>query len=237
MNPRNDAFIAALDPDLFSHGRLLRRFAGSDACRFSARTAVQLIEHIDISASGPHVLWDPFCGAGMIPCVALAAFPGAFERVISSDLNPDASHCALGNMQVVSDRSAFDARRDEVHRRRRTNDNMDRRGAAVESYMQRIQPLLAPARARSAALRCDAFRLPPGLPGTVHFVTDLPHGKQCELQGNVADLVGSLRAAYPTSSITLVTTTNHAEWICASVPHAIHRALSGGRVIVRIGPP
>lgn len=238
MQTRNEAFIQNLDPDIFSHGRLLRRFPGSDACRFSARTALNLLERFATRGDScrPQVLWDPFCGVGMIPCVALAAFPGRFDVIVASDINVDACVCAGRNMRTVTDTGAFEARIGEIHRSRRMNPGMDRRGAIVERYMERIQPMLlgSVCAAKIGAIRCDAFSLPAAIDGDLYFVSDLPHGKKSALRGgHLRDLLPSIRAAYPRACISFVTTSDAVGELCSSNLATDCRRLAGGRVVVR----
>ena len=238
MRFRNDEFIRTLDPDIFSHGRLLRRFPGSDACRFSARVALNLLERVDDHPRGsrPRILWDPFCGAGMIPCVALAAFPGKFDVVVASDINGEAVACALENLNIVCDSAAFAARRAQIHKSRGMNQGMDRRGAIIESYMAELEPILMtnPAAVTIGALRGDAFRLP-AVSGDVHFVADLPHGNQSQLLGGpLSELLPSLRSAFPDATATFVTTRDAVEQLCHSTPGVQLRDLAHGRVVVRL---
>ena len=78
----------------------------------------------------------------MIPCVALAAFPGKFDVVVASDINGEAVACALGNLNIVCDSAAFAARRAQIHKSRGMNQGMDRRGAIIEAYMAELEPIL-----------------------------------------------------------------------------------------------
>ncbi|MFC1526099.1 hypothetical protein ACFL6X_04725 [Candidatus Latescibacterota bacterium] len=238
MQARNDEFISNLDPDIFSHGRVLRRFPRSDACRFSARTALNLLERVATrgDSGDPQVLWDPFCGIGMIPCVALAAFPGKFDVVVASDINGEACSCARRNMQIVTDVGAFEARLGEINRSRRMNRGMDKRSGIVERYMKRIQPMLlgSSCPSRFAAVKSDAFFLPAAVNGDLHLVSDLPHGKESLLHGgHLRELLPSLREAYPRASISLVTTSDAVGELCASSVVADCWSLAGGRVVVQ----
>ena len=188
------------------------------------------------SSSGPQILWDPFCGVGMIPCVALAAFPGKFNHVVGSDINPDACMCAQKNMRIVTDVSAFETRRREIHRRRGMNRGMNRRWAVVERYMERIQPILLGSTGQPApvSIRCDAFSLPAAVTGNLHFVSDLPQNKTSHLHGgHLGELLPSLRAAYPLASITFVATNDSVGELSSSGLVSECRRLAGGRVIVR----
>ena len=81
---QTDPCTPLFHPELFAHGRLLYRYAGSDAHRFSPRLAYRLLRDLDTGAPGsPSVLWDPFCGAGTIPLEAanlLAGMPAGGRR-------------------------------------------------------------------------------------------------------------------------------------------------------------
>ena len=171
----------------------------------------------------------------MIPCVALAALPRKYDIVLASDINLSACLCTQGNMRIVTAPEAFQARHDEIHRRRRINQGMNRRWAVVERYMEQIQPMLqmSPSRAKTGVIRSDAFSLPTA-GGEVHFVSDLPHEKVSRLHGGpLSQLIPSLRSKNPDATIVFVTTNEAVDELLSSCSTAECRGLTGGRVIVR----
>lgn len=231
-----------LDPDLFSHGRLLRRFPGSDASRFSARTALQLLQHIEVG-TGPQVLWDPFCGSGMIPCVALLAMGldrgvPRFAAVFASDINPAAARCARGNMHLFEAHDAFERRLDEVRGAGYGNPKRARRWGRVVRYMESLLPFLPAAPPPCHALAASVFSLPTlgmTLPDAqVHFVGDAPYGAMSSLHGgSLSAALDCLQRAFPGASITLVSRSEVLPEV-ERLPGLRWRALKGGRVILRV---
>lgn len=229
-----------LDPAIFAHGRLLRRFKGADACRFSSRAALNIVEHIPTgAASGPRVLWDPFCGTGLILCVALFAHARSFDTVIASDIEREAVRCAEGNMRLLCDEDAFDERLREVRARQGANAKERRRWGEVAVYMERIRPAVVAQIPALPAIRgfvTSAFDLPPGVGGQVHFVADLPYGKGCSLKGGpLRDVIPAILRVYPEATMTFVLPRAAVGEVRAAGLTALRcRPLKGGRAIVRV---
>jgi hypothetical protein len=229
-----------LEPALFAHGRLLRRFEGSDAVRFSSRTALGILQHIETQSEGtPQILWDPFCGAGMIPCVALFAYAHKFDMIIASDVNPEAVRCAKENLRLFSAMDAFDHRLREVLIRQNANTKERRRWGEVAKYMERIRPAVLSQMPRLPLVQTfvgSALDLPHGIGGRVHFVADLPYGRQCELQGAaLRQVIPAIRGVYPDATITFVMPREAREVIgVEGMQDSRWRALRKGRVILSI---
>jgi len=229
-----------LHPGIFAHGRLLRRFRGSDASRFSSRSALNILRHMDTGAeSGPHILWDPFCGTGLIPCVALFACARKFDAVIASDINPEAVHCAEANMRLFYDVRAFDERLREVRVRQNANRKERRRWGEVAKYMEEIRPVVESRRGRLPlvhAFACSALALPWGVRGRVHFVADLPYGNMCILQGGVLqEVIAAILRVYPEAGIAFVLPREAMEDLHVDGVRGLRwRGLKNGRVILRV---
>jgi hypothetical protein len=237
--PPAEAGREALDPGIFAHGRLFRRYPGSDAHRFSSRLALGILQHVRTDPDGgPHVLWDLFCGTGLIPCVALFAYPDKFDTVIASDIDPEAVRCARFNMGILSEPETFERRLREVHGRRGANPKEDRRWGEVEHYMERIRPVVDAQRERLPAVRAfraGALDLPRDVSGRVHFVADLPYGNTSSLRGGgLQQVMPAVRRAYPESTVSFVVDGESVGDLLRRCPAGLRcRPLKGGRVIVR----
>ncbi|MFO7957550.1 MAG: hypothetical protein R6X33_10695 [Candidatus Brocadiia bacterium] len=229
----------ALDPGIFAHGRLLRRYPGSDAHRFSSRLALGILDHVQTDPDrAPHVLWDPFCGTGLIPCVALFAYPDKFDAVIASDVDPDAVRCARLNMGILSAPETFERHLREVHGRRGANPKEDRRWGEVERYMERIRPIVGAQREvlpATRTVRAGALDLPRDVSGRVHFVADLPYGNTSTLRGGgLHEVIPAVRRAYPECTFAFVVGGESVGELLRKCPGGLRcRPLKGGRVLVR----
>jgi len=103
-------------PEFFAHGRLLYRFPGSDACRFSPTLAYRLVRDLAVSLPKQEsVLWDPFCGTGLIVSIACLFFPQAFHTIVASDIAPEAVECCKKNLLLVSNAEAARKRLKHMH--------------------------------------------------------------------------------------------------------------------------
>ena len=232
-----------LDPDLFSHGRLLRRFPGSDASRFSARTALHLLQHIEVGA-GPQVLWDPFCGSGMIPCVTLLAMAldwgvPKFSAVIASDVDATAARCARDNMRLFCQGDAFDRRLAEVRAEGYGNPGRVRSWERVARYMETLRPFLPLERAPAChAFAASVFALPPMYSqleeSQVHIVGDAPYGSMSSLHGGgLPAALAALRRDFPGAGITLVARRDVLPAV-EHLPGLRWRGLKGKRAILHL---
>lgn len=103
-------------PEFFAHGRLLYRFPGSDACRFSPKLAYRLVRGISVGLpEHPSVLWDPFCGAGLTVSIARLFFPQSFHTIVASDIAPEAVRCCEKNLLLISNAQAARKRLKHMH--------------------------------------------------------------------------------------------------------------------------
>ena len=196
-----------LNPSLFAHGRLLRRYEGSDAFRFSARSAFTILDHVEVGPGArPQVLWDPFSGTGLIACVALFAFRRKFDIVIASDVDPLAVTCSRKNVRMFTEPDGFEQRLQEIRRRQKSNAKEHKRWGDVARYLDSIRPTVrenSPPETR--AFVASALSLPSGVPGQVHFVADLPYGHMCQLRGGVLpNVIPAILRVYPDANITFV---------------------------------
>jgi hypothetical protein len=208
-------------PRLFAHGRVLYRFAGSDACRFSPKLAFGLVKGIAVSATDrPPVLWDPFSGSGLIPSIACLFFSRAFRAVVASDVAADAVECSSRNLRLVTDvRAAAQRLRQMRGLQKRNAKSLPRWGETAE-YLESLMPLIEANQRLHPAVytfRASAFELPSGVNGDVHFVGDLPYGKCSSMEDDhgVDALPDALTAAYPGSSMTLIMAPDDARRILA----------------------
>jgi hypothetical protein len=172
------------DPTLFAHGRLLWRHAGSDGARFSPALAWALVERA-VRANPGATLWDPFCGIGLIPCLARLFFWDRLGGVLASDLSEAAVATTQRNLAVVSSMEGAQDRLRTVRGRRGQNPKSERRWGEVEACLQALLPRIAsaaaadvPTRARVAAAHVPA----PGS-GPLIIVADAPYGTTTTLAG------------------------------------------------------
>lgn len=222
---------APFAPAYFAHGRLLYRYPGSDAQRFSPRLAYRLID----AASRGHkeaVLWDPFCGAGLIPALAAAFFGDRFRAFVVSDVLPQAVHCARKNLALLSDPAQAHKRLREIRGWMGRNPKSKRRWGQVAAYLETLIPYIernSLQAHRLLALCCPAAHLPPGLSGPLHIIADLPYGLSSQLQGeeDQAALVTALRRAYPEAALTMVSAS--AELVAPG--GSVQRGRGGRRVL------
>lgn len=182
------------DPELFSHGRLLYRFEGSDACRFSPKLGMALLGHLAQEYPGA-ALWDPFCGSGLIPCLARVFWADYFREIIASDISPLAVDCAAMNLGFWDDEKALDRRRRELRGMQGLNPRSGPRWSQVEAYFEEVLAdlgRLAPFR----VLLASAMSLPKMVDGPLVFVSDLPYNRVSSLVGDVNPLEALFRR-YP----------------------------------------
>jgi hypothetical protein len=238
MTDAPDRNEAPFDPVLFAHGRVLYRFSGSDACRFSPKLAYGLLG--GVRAEEPVTLWDPFCGTGLIPCVARLFFPGRFSAVVASDVSAEAVVCAAKNLALVGEPEAARRRLEHVRGLARRNAKSAVRWGAVGDYIESLLPTIERQRTGAPATRtrvASAFDLPRGVAtGPVQFVADLPYGASSPVAGGgtLAALVRALGHAYPASRMTFVTTHEAAAGAPADSDISPCR---GGRVVIRAAGP
>ena len=233
-------FDLLLDPDLFSHGRLLRRYKGSDTYRFSAKSALNILKNIDTESTGkPQILWDPFCGTGMIPCVGLFAYATKFDRVIASDINREAVFCARNNMRLFCDAHEFDKRLHEVRMQQNGNPGRIKGWGEVARYMEDIRSALPAQRLAPPAIHafaCSAFALPGVPPGQIHFVADLPYGNRSRLQGGtLPNVLSTILQNYPDATATFIMPKKDFQAIDKDrFPGLQWRDLKHGRIVLRL---
>jgi hypothetical protein len=239
MQTHSSGAAVHIDPKAFSHGRLFRRYPRSDAARFSPKVAVNLFRHIQQKPElTPQVMWDPFCGTGLIACVALFAFPQLFDRIVVSDLDRIAVKCAKANTEILRYARSYDKRHREVQAKRGANEGMYRRWGDVAEYMARIRGVVLAQQGLLPGVQAvagSAFSLPVRVEGQVHFVGDLPYGRKSRLEGGtIRDVLIALRESHRDSTVTLVAPKEAAEVVAAEgFPGAVSRPLKGGRVILR----
>lgn len=176
---------ADFQPTLFAHGRLLWRCDGSDATRFSPRSAWHMVQHACEAGAGEAALWDPFCGTGLIPAVARLFFHRQLQSIRASDLHEPAVRMAERNLGLVSDPQVAAARRREVAGRMGQNPKSAKRWGEVRDYLDQLEPLIVEAAA--SPLPCQATHAAAAeageLPGPIFIVGDAPYGKQSALTG------------------------------------------------------
>jgi hypothetical protein len=197
-------------PELFAHGRLLYRFPGSDAHRFSPKLAYALVETIAARPDPQAVLWDPFCGAGLILSLARLFFADAFKTIIASDINNTAVECCAQNLGLVSDGYWAQKRLRHLRGLQKMNAKSHRRWGDVATYLEELLPTIRhqkPTPPQLRTFRASAFDLPDTIEGNLHFVGDLPYGKSSHLHGgSIGDLFTALDTAYPAASMSFVMT-------------------------------
>jgi RRNA methyltransferase AviRa len=227
-------------PTFLAHGRLLYRFRGSDACRFSPKLAYGLLSGIAMGAASPPVLWDPFCGSGLIASIACLFFPREFRAVVVSDISHEAVKCARKNLLLVGDVRAASKRLQEMRGLQKRNAKSFRRWGEVAEYLEGLMPFIQANQQISPpvhAFTATAFELPVAIPGNVHFVGDLPYGRSSSMRGEsrVDALLDRLTAAFPEAKMTFVMTAADAQHVRtrASGARLETRPCSNGRVILR----
>lgn len=231
-------------PELFAHGRLLYRFPGSDSCRFSPKLAYSLVRHVSVDLpEQPSVLWDPFCGAGLIVSIACLFFPTAFSTIVASDTAPEAVGCCEKNLLLLSNSQAAAKRLKQMRGLQNRNARSHSRWGEVAAHLDELMPTiqqnerLAPPVSTFVA---SAFQLPPQIRGNVHFVGDLPYGKTSHMDGDcrIESLVDTIAVAYPTSTMTFVMTRDIAQDIVRETKRAIveTRPCKNGRTVIHAKP-
>jgi len=204
-------------PEFFAHGRVLYRYPASDAYRFSPKLAYNLVKHIPTGGTDrPSVLWDPFCGTGLIVSIACLFFPQKFQTIVASDIAPEAVECAKKNLLLVSNVQSARKRLKLIRGLRGMNVGSCRRWGEVAEYLDALMPVIEQNERRAPALNtftASAFALPPGIEGDIHFVGDLPYGRSSRMCGDrqVAALFDCIAEAYPNSTMRFVMTRDIAE--------------------------
>lgn len=226
------------EPAYFAHGRLLWRFEGSDAVRFSPRVAWDVVADVARLSAGAGWLWDPFAGAGLIPAVALAFFPEAFAGVAASDVSAAAAKAAKRNLDLVSEPSVAQQRLDQVRGLRGQNPKSDRRWGEVEGYLTRLMPRIGrvSAFARKKRVACAlaheylaSLANDDSVAPSLHIVSDAPYGRGVELVGPPLESVARSWIEHPAvASVALVCTPEQAETLGA-LPESTLSSAKGGR--------
>jgi 23S rRNA G2445 N2-methylase RlmL len=226
------------DPELFAHGRLLYRYPGSDASRFSPRLAYRLLGDIAPAANNC-VLWDPFCGSGLIVTIARAFFADRFHTIIASDIEPEAVDCCRRNLRIVSDPRAAARRLTQAQGLQRRNAKSLQRWGGVAAYLEALMPRIeneAGAPPSLQAFVASAFDLPRQAEGTVHFIGDLPYGRSSRLRGHgdIPALLDAIATTYPGASMSFVMTEDAARDVLRNSKHikAEQRSCRNRRAIV-----
>jgi hypothetical protein len=233
---------ADFDPTLLSHGRLLWRFPGSDGARFSPRLAWSLLDEFtgdvssDIARGVPGIaLWDPFCGTGLIPAVAMLFFGERLAEVHASDMSELASSVAQENLQLVSDPKVAERRMREVTGRRGQNPKSDRRWGEVATYLEALKSRIEAAHQRAVPIACWAGPADQ-VPATDHplcIVADAPYGAQSTLHGSgLAELVTGWLMNERVNRIVLVMGAALPEAPRAAGFECSQRPIRGGRTVL-----
>ncbi len=171
------------DYQCFSHGRIFRRYHGSEACRFSPDGAFILLARLCRDLTGPFTLWDPFCGTGLIPGIAAGFFAHRVPSLVVSDILPEAAPCALGNLLMFRDDAAMQRRMHEIEVLGRPSLKHRERWSAVGEVLAR--PAISP-RARPASIiaRVVAAQDAPRVRDErLLLIGDLPYGRASPLHG------------------------------------------------------
>ncbi len=205
----------------FAHGRIFRRYHGSEACRFSPEGAFILLARLARELEGTYTLWDPFCGTGLIPGIAAAFFAHRFPRLLVSDVLPEAAPCALGNLLMFRDDAALRRRLGEIELLSRPSPAHRLRWGEVGAVLAR---LAAEPRARPEQItaRMVAAQEAPRLRDErLVLIGDLPYGRASPLHGAATydACLAPLLRAHPQA---------HALWIAPVVEAEAFRRLADG---------
>lgn len=226
----------AFDAALFAHGRLLWRHAGSEAARFSPRLALAMVEQAACIVPRGTMLWDPFCGTGLVPAVAIVYARPPFDAVLASDLDPTCAATAARNLALVSEPETARIRLRELRGRMGRNTKSLRRWGEVARYLEALLPTIAAIEASGHQARACCAPADPGLldgrPASV--LGDAPYGRATQLEGDLAEIV----RAWLQSSVVwidLVCTQEQAEEVCRALPRMRWHRARGGRARLRFG--
>ena len=191
---------ADFNPEFFAHGRLLWRFDGSDAVRFSPRLAYGMIADAAECSHGAGWLWDPFAGAGLVPALARVFFPHGFAGIAASDASLDAVQTAAKNLALVSSLEAAEKRLAHVTGLRGQNPKSDRRWGEVAEYLSSLMPRIEAASNEALPTRVECglaheygarLAAPEPTPYTsdLFVVGDVPYGRGSQLIGPPLDVI------------------------------------------------
>jgi 23S rRNA G2445 N2-methylase RlmL len=224
------------DPRRFAHGRLLWRHPGSDSARFSPKLAWRMVEAAASQAPPDAVLWDPYCGTGLLPALAALFFHDAFQAVRASDVSAQAVATCRRNLALVTDPDAAAVRRRHAAGLARRNAKSARRWGEIVDYIDTLAPRIA--RAASASLDLDVQRARPEqlLVGTrpLCIVGDAPYGRSVQLEGPpLEDVIAQLLHTGRVRSLDVTMTPELAAAVARGVPQVRVQTASGGRVRVR----
>merc|ERR1712194_463356 len=224
-----------MDPWLFRHGRLLYRYPGSDACRFSSKKAWYLLRHIKVEKGINNILLDPFCGTGVIPSMAAFFFSSKFQSVVASDINPDAVDCSRRNFHVLTDPDAAEKRLGQMRGMMRHSPKWHRTWGELAVYLEGLIPTIRRGNfVRAEAFQGSAFDLSTSRTDKIHFVGDLPYNNTSSLLGgnDLRDILESFRKRFPDCTFTFVMPTQD---LPGSLAGYQTWPYIGGRSIVRYG--
>lgn len=185
------------------------------------------------------MLWDPFCGTGMIVSIACLFFPGKFQTIIASDIAPEAVECAAKNLSLVSSVEAAKKRIKFVRGLRGMHSKARRRWGEVADYLESLLPLIERSERLAPTLHtfiASAFALPPGIEGDIHFVGDVPYGRTSHMGGGrqVTSLLDCIAEAYPDATMRFVMPRDAGEAVLRETNAVTTKAIScrNGRLIV-----
>ncbi len=221
------------DPALFCHGRLFWRHDGSDSARFPPALAWRLVSRAAAGSDGRSVLWDPFCGTALIPCLGRLFFADDFAGIVASDIDPEAVACARRNLAMMQDRAAFGERRRAVEGFRGRNKKSEARWGAVSQYMDRIESLVDAAAHKSCPVTTWSVSAGDQFPEAdrVALITDLPYGNASALVGDgLVDIIESVRANPGDLSMDLIATEQQEQELVKRFDDLLTRPIRGGRV-------
>ncbi|MFT7521927.1 MAG: hypothetical protein ACI9MC_004079 [Kiritimatiellia bacterium] len=218
-------------PEFFAHGRLLWRFDGSDPARFSPRLAWHMVQRAAQVSAGAGVLWDPFCGVGLIPCVARAFFAADFAGICASDISNDAVEVASRNLRLLADPTVAERRKRQLRGLSGQNVKSKARWSAVERYLLQLEPRIERAAhddVNVQVIQGSADAVQP-TEASILIVGDAPYGRQSKLAGApLPELIRSLIRRDNIVYIDIVATEQQAHEVADSLPEiALIPAKSG----------
>lgn len=156
-------------------GKTLYQAPGNGTPRFSARAAYLMLYELCAAVPGRLLLYDPFCGNGVLLVTAFLLYAERLSGVYGADLDPAAVETARRNLAWLRDAEALEERLEAVRAFKTADESLK------DLFQQRCRRMFDKGKSiglDTAVARRDAHEIGAylaGLDGPVCLATDPPY--------------------------------------------------------------